>query len=182
MNIICITGKRGCGDALSEFTEKSHLPFNFMASPANYSQPVRHGIKLAHQHALNVAKKNGIDQSIIVEDDVELTSTRSLDYFIESAKVARECEYDIIVGGAHHYERTKRGAKKLSGMHFYMVLNPDVDFADCPKSEHIDNWVGRNYKVWVCSPMIAIQRPGWSEHRKIDVDYSELFGKYEVLR
>jgi len=181
MNIICITGKRGCGDAMSDFMEKANLPFDFYATPANYSKPARHGIKLAHVDALNFAKKKGLDRSIIVEDDVLLTSNRSLEYFFESALVAKECEYDIIVGGAHHYSKTPNGAKKLSGMHLYMVLNPNVSFDGCPKNEHIDNWVGKNYKVWVCEPMIAIQRPGWSEHKRADVDYTEMFERYDIL-
>ena len=182
MNVICITGKRGAGDALSDFTELCHVPFRFMSVPANYSTPVRHGIKLAHQFAIETAKRAGISDSIIIEDDVKLTSNRSTDYFVESAKIAKELEYDIIVGGAHHYVKTPNGCNKLSGMHFYQILNQSVDFSDCPKTEHIDNWVSNNYKVWVCEPMIAIQRRGWSEHHKQDVDYTDMFERYPILR
>jgi hypothetical protein len=182
MKIICITGKRGCGDAMSEFTEKSTIPFEFYSVPANYEKPAHHGIKLAHQFALDTARRLSLDSSIIVEDDVELTSRNSIEYFMDCRYLAKELDYDIIVGGAHHYEKSEFGANKLSGFHFYSVLNPDVSFEACPKGEHIDNWVGRNYKVWVCEPMIAVQRPGYSERVGKDVDYSERFKRYSILR
>jgi len=182
MKVICITGKRGCGDAMSEFTEKSSVPFEFYSVPANYEKPAHHGIKLAHQFALDTAKKFGLESSIIVEDDVELTSRNSIEYFIECRYLAKELGYDIIVGGAHHYEFSEYGARKLSGFHFYSVLSDRVDFSGCPKGEHIDNWVGRNYRVWVCEPMIAIQRPGYSERVDKDVDYSALFSRYSILK
>ncbi len=163
MKVICITGRRGAGDAIDTFTSQG-TPFNFYATPAVYDTPVRHGIKLAHVNALNIAKKFGIKDSVIVEDDVELTSKRSLEMFNECRYLATELGFDILLGGAHHYATNDEGVivqvSKLSGMHFYAVLNDKVSFDDCPKNEHIDNWVGKTYKVGVCNPMIAVQRVG----------------------
>lgn len=181
MNIICITGKRGCGDALSEFTEKSSRPFNFYSVPAVYDSPVRYGIAQAHRNALALARTlDGM--SIIVEDDVVLTSRDSLNQFELEAFADNWFGYDIVLGGAHHFRKTDDGCDQLSGFHFYTVLNPDVSFDDCPKNRHIDNWIGDVYKVAVCQPMIAITCPGWSEHSRTEVDYSEMFERYPILR
>lgn len=185
MKVICITGKRGAGDAIDTFSSQG-IPFDFYATPAVYENPVRHGIKLAHVNALNLAKKLGLSESVIVEDDVELTSKKSIEMFNECRYLAKELGFDIILGGAHHYESKDSGvlleAVKLSGMHLYAVLNDKVDFSLCPKNEHIDNWVGKTYKVAVCNPMIAIQRIGWSEHHRSEVDYTEMFNRYDILR
>lgn len=181
MNIICITGKRGCGDALSEFTEKAGRPFNFYSIPAVYDSPVRYGIAQAHRNALAKARTlEGL--SIIVEDDVVLTSNKSLNRFEWEVKLALNEGVDILLGGAHHFEGLTAPISKLSGLHFYAVLNPNINFDQCPKNKHIDNWIGDTFKVAVCQPMIAVTRKGWSEHSKTEVDYSEMFERYPILR
>lgn len=182
MNIICITGKRGCGDALSEFTEKAGRPFNFYSVPAVYDSPVRYGIAQAHRNALKLARTlDGL--SIIVEDDVVLTSRESVWEFYQDILSAYEGDVDILLGGAHHFKLREDGTvSQLSGLHFYTVLNPDITFDDCPKHRHIDNWIGDTFKVAVCQPMIAITRKGWSEHSKTEVDYSEMFERYPILK
>lgn len=181
MNIICITGKRGCGDALSEFTEKAGRPFNFYTVDAVYDSPVRYGIAQAHRNALKLARSlEGL--SIIVEDDVVLTSTGSLQQFLFELDLARNEGSDILLGGAHHFRSAGDRFDQISGLHFYTVLNPDVNFDDCPKNRHIDNWIGETYKVAVCQPMIAVTRPGWSEHSRSEVDYSEMFNRYPILK
>jgi len=181
MNIICITGKRGCGDALSEFTEKAGRPFNFYSVPAVYDTPVRYGIAQAHRNALALARTlEGL--SIIVEDDVVLTSDKWFGLFEFELNVSRDEGVDILLGGAHHFTGSCYRVDKLSGLHFYTVLNPSVTFDDCPKNRHIDNWIGETYKVAVCQPMIAVTRPGWSEHSKSEVDYSEMFNRYPILK
>jgi hypothetical protein len=183
MNIICITGKRGCGDALSEFTEKAGRPFNFYTVDAVYDSPVRYGIAQAHRNALKLARSfEGL--SIIVEDDVVMTSSSSLEQFLFELDLARNEGSDILLGGASHFELNGdcSTVRKLSGMFFYTVLNPSVTFDDCPKNRHIDNWIGETYKVAVCQPMIAVTRPGWSEHSRTEVDYTEMFNRYPILR
>lgn len=187
LHIICITGKRGCGDALSQFTEQG-IPFTFHEVPAVYDTPVQHGIKQAHSNALKLAKSIGLEKCVIVEDDVELTSRDSLSRFVEVVRNA-DCS-DVILGGCHNYSALFDSAygnwsaveSRLSGFHMYSVLSDSVDFDECPPSEHIDNWAGRNYAVAVCNPMVAIQSKGWSEHKQKEVDYSEMFERYPILR
>lgn len=182
MNIICITGKRGAGDALSEFIEKAGQPFNFYTVPAVYDTPVRYGIRQAHSNALALARKlEGV--SIIVEDDVELTSKDSVRNFLFNLEIAPLEGMEILLGGAHHYRLNDNGAvSQISGFHFYTVLSPSISFDDCPKHKHIDNWVGETFKVAVCQPMIAVTRKGWSEHSRSEVDYSDMFNRYPILR
>lgn len=187
LHIICITGKRGCGDALSQFTEQG-IPFTFHEVPAVYDTPTQHGIKQAHSNALKLAKSIGLKKCIIVEDDVELTSRDSLERFVDVVRLAKGVP--IVLGGCHNYEELfhdKLGMwsavyGKLSGFHMYSVLSDSVDFDQCPPSEHIDNWAGRNYAVAVCNPMVAVQSKGWSEHKQREVDYSEMFERYPILR
>lgn len=182
MNVICITGKRGAGDALSEFTEKAGRPFNFYTVPAVYDSPVRYGIAQAHRDALALSRTLD-DLSIIVEDDVELTSDDSIEFFRWAAMMREYEGVDILLGGAHHFRVKDDGTvSQLSGLHFYSVLNPSVSFDNCPKNYHIDNWIADNYKVSVCRPMIAVTRAGWSEHSKSDVDYTAMFERYPILR
>lgn len=187
LHIICITGKRGCGDALHQFTEQG-IPFTFHQVSAVYDTPVQHGIKQAHSNALKLAKSIGLEKCVIVEDDVELTSKDSLRRFIEVVNSA--IGVPVILGGCHNYEALfddKKGrwsavCGNLSGFHMYSVLSDSVDFDQCPPNAHIDNWAGRNFAVAVCNPMVAVQSPGWSEHRQREVDYSEMFGRYPILR
>lgn len=180
LNIICITGKRGCGDALSEFTEKAGRPFNFYTVPAVYDTPVRYGIAQAHRNALSLSRTlEGL--SIIVEDDVELTSMESVDRFLFTLECAKNEGVDVLLGGAHHFKGLWQ-VSQLSGLHFYTVLSPSVTFDHCPKNRHIDNWLAENYLVSVCQPMIAITRKGWSEHSRTEVDYTAMFERYPILR
>jgi hypothetical protein len=181
LNVICITGKRGAGDALSEFTEKAGRPFNFYTVPAVYDSPVRYGIRQAHSNALALSRTlEGL--SIIVEDDVELTSMESIDHFLFELNLAKNEGSDILLGGASHFKGVLAPVSQLSGMFFYAVLNPSVTFDHCPKNCHIDNWLADTYKVAVCQPMVAVTRAGWSEHSRTEVDYSAMFERYPILR
>jgi hypothetical protein len=186
MNVFCITGMRGAGDAIDAFISQS-VPFSFREIGANYSKPTRHGIKLAHSESLEMSRMIGGD-SVICEDDVMFTAPHGLAHFIDARAEAQRLGYDIILGGVHHCNvrsdsdnQLIRGIGQVSGMHLYSVLNDSVDFSRCPMSEHIDNWVGVTYKVAVCWPMVAVQRAGWSEHHCKVVDYRMEFDRYPLL-
>jgi len=186
VKIFCITGMRGAGDAIDTFASQG-IPFEFREVTANYSKPARHGIKLAHAEALAMDRMYG-GGNIIVEDDVLLTAPHALDVFHDAALEAGRLGYDIILGGVHHCNIVAetdnpyiRGVQQVSGMHLYSVLTDRVDFMQCPMNEHIDNWIGRTYKVAVCWPMMALQRAGWSEHHCKVVDYRTEFDRYPVL-
>lgn len=185
MKIFCITGMRGAGDAIDTFTAQS-IPFEFRQVAANYSKPARHGIKLAHAEALALCRMKKGD--IICEDDVLLTAPNALSHFMDARADAISRGYDIILGGCHHCNIISeedspfiRGVAQVSGMHLYSVLSDRVDFMQCPMNEHIDNWIGRTYKVAVAWPMMALQRAGWSEHHCKVVDYRKDFDRYPVL-
>ena len=150
MNIICITGKRGCGDALSSFIENANHPFNF------YVIHTTHGIKQAHVDALAKARSfNDDGPFIIIEDHVLLSSPESLSRFMAYAITARNSGADIVKG--------EPGSYLAGGMYFYVVLNDTVSFDDCPNNRSLNKWIGENYRVATCQPMIAVTRNGWNE-------------------
>lgn len=188
MEVICITGKRGAGDAIDTFISQG-VPFNFHQVDAVYDKPVHHGIKLAHVAAQQKMMEFDFitEDVVIVEDDIFLTHPNSVEHFLECKKTATELGFDIILGGVHHMKYESLNLKiahatQVSGMHMYSIINPTVDLSKCPKSEHIDNWVGKNFKVAVCIPMVATQRAGWSEHKRSNVDYVDMFERYPILR
>jgi len=184
MKVFCITGNRGAGDAIDTFASQG-IPFEFKTVSANYSKPARHGIKLAHAEAVSMMQMNG--GGIICEDDVLFTSPDSLATFALCQKSAWELGFDILLGGVHHCKPLGipiHGIQQItdiSGMHLYSILNENVDVMKCPMSEHIDNWIGKTYKVAVCWPMIALQRAGYSEHHCRVVDYRTDFDRYPIL-
>jgi len=101
---------------------------------------------------------------IICEDGVSFFGKGAFATFIDCEMEAREQGYDILVGGVSQCqvvsdaENRIARIKNMKGLHLYSVLNDKVDFSKCPKNEFLDRWVGENYKVAVCYPMVSLRR------------------------
>lgn len=192
INVICISDDSNkIGAVIDEFIGQG-VPFNFYTVEPNYSKPTHHGIKLAHQAAIEKAYEIGFESCVIVEDDVKFTSKRSLETFLEVKDTILDwgISISILVGGYHNCRiagnfdglPASYVDSCFSGMHCYSVLNDSVSFAECPPNMHVDNWVCENHHIATCDPMVAIQSPGYSKHKQMEVDYTPLFERFPILK
>lgn len=173
MNIVCIAGKRGAGDALSEFTEQG-IPFNFKTIDENKSE------KAAHNEAVEIGKIQG--NAIVCEHDIMFTSKKSLETFVNSMQIAYNEGFDILLGGADTvYGNSIHQVDDFHGNFIYAILNDEVDISKCPKTTKLSTWLAENYKVQCCHPMIAVRRSkeDGKAFKTVELKNEEL--KYPVL-
>lgn len=60
----------------------------------------------------------------------------------------------------------------FAGLHCYIISENYYDkFLSLPEDKHIDDQPGLG-SYYVCAPMAALQRPGWSSNAQRPVDYN----------
>lgn len=143
-------------------------------------------IWLGHQNAIKMALNDGEKYPIIMEDDVKFVAPRAFERFVKLSE--NFVDRGIFFGGMSHGLTTvsSNGVAKIisssSGMHCYR-LNEDhakymIDF-DSPQRCHIDRWVTDNIECYVTMPMVAIQYSGFSDSKNQNMDYDNLFRRYD---
>ena len=170
--------------------------------------PIR-GCLESHLYCIEYAKKNKLENILILEDDVQFDG--NLDKF-KTTKFPEN--YDLIYFGYHglsghriNYERHIKLTSTLT-THAYVIHNSIYDYildnintdwytipemtdlteAEKPFFERKLRAIDLFYAKWVCHkrqqsyglyPMVAFQRPGFSDIEKSKVDYVDLF-KYRA--
>lgn len=144
--------------------------------PAIYKTPVQTGISQAHKQIVFNAKKEGLKEVLIMEDDVKFPSMDGFSYFLQN----KPEDYDIYLGGVYSGSPDKEGlVKSFSGLHCYMVHSSFYDdFLSIDESKHLDRGMAGKGRFVLCDPMVAIQYNGFSENTNQIMNYdSYLVGK-----
>ena len=125
-------------------------------------------ISLSHKKIVSWAKESNLIEVAIAEDDCIFTSINSYNYFIQN----KPDEYDIYLG--NHYSGIKMPNGCLygfTGLTIYLIHSRYYDtFLSTPIGKNIDRAQDGKGIFVVCRPEIAKQRPGYSFHRKKEVN------------
>lgn len=193
MDIYCINleSRPDRLELLKASIEELGLPFNIIRVDA---VPLgRIGCGLSHKKAVRHAKDTGMDQIIVVEDDV-LFHRDSYEYLQQSMAELPD-DWDILVGGVIK----SRDSKKIEGVTRVLLLDffNSTHFMVYRRSAYdtVLNWTpvdergkndidiflsGTGLKIYVSVPFIATQRNGVSDIRGSHQDYTLRFQRLNI--
>jgi|SRR5688572_31154360 len=142
------------------------------------SNSVVKSINLSHKMIVAFAKAQNFPEICILEEDVMFIAPDGWQYFLAN----KPEKFHLYLGGCYglNDEAYKRIANtpgstqinNFAGLHCYVIHESYYDkFLSMPDDIHIDNQPGMGV-FYVCSPMAALQHPGWSSNHKVKVDYN----------
>ena len=146
------------------------------------------GIAKAHMNCIEYAKNNNFPNILILEDDV-IFRNNAREYADECIKNIPK-DYDLLLGGLYDSLKLEsvndfwNKTERFCGLHFYIVNEKAYDKILAYNGEtHIDKYMVRFAKLnsYVTKKHFAIQRVGFSDNVKRNVDYSILLERFELL-
>lgn len=140
---------------------------------------VEASINRSHKDIVRWAQERELEECCIMEDDVQFING-GWKAFLAS----KPDSFDLYLGGAYGLNRLaeERIAKEspvaelqsFQGLHFYIIHSKYYDkFLSVPDNAHIDVAQAGLGLFYVCQPMIAIQRPGFSATARKHVNYNQ---------
>ncbi|MBA4054152.1 MAG: hypothetical protein C0490_05520 [Marivirga sp.] len=128
------------------------------------------GIAMAHQQIVKWAAQENLPEVIIAEDDVQFTTDGAFTYYLQN----KPSKFDLYLGGITYGQLTPDGTvNDFAGAHFYTIHRKFYNiFLSQDGNMDIDRSLKNKGKFVVFNPMIAIQRNGFSDNRKQEMDYS----------
>jgi hypothetical protein len=131
------------------------------------------GIAIAHQQIVKWANQENLPEVTIAEDDVQFTADGAFRYYSQS----KPSSFDLYLGGITYGELLHDNTiTDFAGTHLYTIhQNFYTTFLDQNGEEDIDRALKNKGRFIVCDPMVAIQRNGFSDNRKKEMDYSIYF-------
>lgn len=144
---------------------------------------VVYSINASHKMIVKEAKKNGLKEVAICEDDIMFISTNGWEWFLQNKPEV----YDIYSGCNYlAFQRPEKPGlikfKTIVGFQLYMVHERYYDqFLATPDNDHIDTaQKGEDmYAIW---PFPALQRPGFSNNNKAVVNYNVILQKEDIYQ
>lgn len=139
------------------------------------------GIAMAHKNIVKWAKENNLPKVMIAEDDIKFTGDGAFKYFLDN----EPSNYDMYLSGTYFGEVKKDNTiLDFSGTMLYIIKQQFYDtFLQTPGKTNFDRELANRGKYYVCNPFIAIQYSGYSDNRKMYVNFDsylknrKLFGQ-----
>ena len=129
------------------------------------------GCAKSHQKAVRYAKENGLDEIIVVEDDVKFDKRSIENYRLAYSHLPKDC--DILLGGVSWVKSVKQRISMnlvklgdFSASHFVLYRDKCYDKILCWnetfEKNNIDRYIGQlsargSLNVYCCHPFIATQ-------------------------
>lgn len=143
------------------------------------AKTVIESINRSHKAIIRYAMEMGFEETCLIEDDCYFPAPDGWQYFLNH----KPDDYDIYLGGcyglnkvAFNRVRGEHGAVEIHnfvGLHCAIIHSRYYDrFLSVPDNEHIDTIQAGMGKFYVCYPMAALQRPGFSYNNMREVDYN----------
>lgn len=143
------------------------------------------GIAMAHQQIVKWAELSNLPEVTIAEDDLLFTAPGAFSYYCRK----KPQDFDLYLGGITYGEILPGNiVKDFSGTHLYTIHQKFFQsFLSLNGQQDIDRALKDMGRFVVCNPIVAIQRNGFSDNRKRNIDYSiylnkrPLFGNRDSL-
>jgi GR25 family glycosyltransferase involved in LPS biosynthesis len=163
---------------LEEVTKLRDVQYEVIS--AIYDTNPLKGCTLSHLKCVDYARQNNLESVMILEDDVVFEDNVQ-DVLEKSLQEVQTFEWNILyLGGLIkseskcvspnliHVNRVNTTHAYIIHNRFYdVVLNVDTDIIiDCSYRE-----LSRTYPMYMCNPIVAYQKPGYSLLQRRDVNY-----------
>jgi hypothetical protein len=118
------------------------------------------------------ALEQGLEFTIIFEDDIKFTDIGAWDYFLAN----KPKSFDLYLGGIYLGDiLPDNTVKSFTALHCYIIHCKFYStFLSTPDNIHIDNSLANLGDYHVCNPMVAIQYGGYSSNTGKDETYDNL--------
>lgn len=183
-------------DRLADFKkELIYLPCSNLrvVSGIKHTIPYK-GIATAHLNCVEIAKQNGWEAVLIMEDDIKFQGKeQTYDHLLNCLSDVPK-DWEILLGGVYgNYGRKQimpvnkywTKVDEFCGLHFYIVNSNCYDkILAYDEDTHIDRWMnkgGERLKCYVTSKFIATQKDGLSDNTKAKTDYAPYLAKFKLL-
>lgn len=160
---------------LSEMENQGILDYTIV--PPVPRETVVSSINVSQKSIIQKAKDDGLDRVVIMEQDIWFPSKDGWEYFIKNEPK----EYDIYLGGSYlpdnrvEYKAPLTKISSYVGHHCVIVHSRYYDrFLETPEDKHIDTAQEGRGEFYLCYPMPALQRPGFSSNNMAQVDYNKI--------
>lgn len=143
----------------------------------NQKRVIVESISESFKSVIREAKEKGEKEIAIFEDDVMFPNQNGWEYFIKN----KPLNYDIYIGGTY-FDDDKTNFKppivkvnEYVGNQCIIVSERYYDtWLNSDSSQHCDSVHNGKGDFYLCFPMIALQRPGWSCNSSAVVNYNYL--------
>lgn len=152
---------------------------NYEFWPAIYLPSIKASINAAHKQIVRHAMLNGLEEVCIGEDDLQFSSEKSWQYFLDNKPV----DFDIYLSMVYLGEPDEYNVvKEFTGLTLYIVSRKFYEkFLSVPDDDHLDRLLGGLGKYVVCKPFVAKQFNGISSNTGKWEDYDHLLRNREFL-
>lgn len=131
------------------------------------------GISAAHKQVVSHAKRSGLKEILIGEDDLKFTSPNAFKYFVEN----KPEDYDMYLASIYTgwINQEDNTVKDFSGMTLYFIHERFYDkFLGVPLMNHIDRALANLGRYFVCEPFSCIQYCTFSDQKLAIVNHAHL--------
>lgn len=142
-------------------------------------------ISLGQKQIVQYAKDNNLDEVCLFEDDVYFPNEKGWEYFLMN----KPKEYSIYLGGSYWIDDRSKYIPRLVkvnqyvGHHCIFVHNSYYDtFLSTPIDKHIDTAQSGLGVFYLCYPMAAIQRAGFSANNMGFADYNSALLEQDIYK
>lgn len=166
---------------VSEMERQSIVKYNLI-SPI-LTNDVVNSINISQKEIIKKARERGEKEVCIMEHDIWFPRETGWRYFMEN----KPSDYDIYLGGSYlidctiEYKSPITKVNSYVGHHCIIVHEKYYDkFLETPEDSHIDTAQQGKGDFYLCYPMPALQRPGFSMNNKTMVDYNKILEKKHI--
>ncbi len=138
------------------------------------------GIAMAHQQIVRWAAKECLPEITIGEDDLQFTAPGAFEYYLQN----KPPDFDLYISGITYGQIiSDNNLYDFSGLHLYTINQKFYNtFLSQDGATDIDRSLKGKGKFILCNPMVAIQRNGFSDNKRQEVDYSIYFNARSLYR
>lgn len=166
---------------MEEIERQGVIDFEFF--PAIEAKTPVESINAGFKAIIRKAKEEGLKECAIWEDDNYFANANGWLYFLNN----KPKEYDIFIGGSYlidnriEYKSPVTKVPEYIGNHCILVHSRYYDrFLSVPDDVHIDVAQGGLGDFYLCYPMAALQRAGWSSNNSAYADYNQTLDKIHI--
>jgi len=132
-------------------------------------------INASHKMLVKRARNLKMPYVVIAEQDLDFPCVGAWEYFINN----KPKDFDVYIGGSYlidnrvDYKAPLTKVNEWIGNHLIIVHERYYDkFLEVSDTSHIDTVHKDNGEFYLCYPMVAFQRAGWSSNNKAFADYN----------
>lgn len=168
-------------DRREQFTQhaaEQGIPFTFVDGTTGGA--VWNNISRSHKACIRAAQQNSEPYALVMEDDCHFPSADGFTWWLQQLP---KQPFDIYLGGIFSgYPLPDGLVKSFCGLHCYVVAARFyATFLAAKEDMHIDHALAGKGTYFVCQPFAAIQRNGYSDNVKKEMDYGNtVAGKYRT--